>query len=284
MYREVKMGYGEFILQAGTDGGTFTDTVVGAGENYGNRMELVATVQAQPADTTQIAVPNLPAAAAAESTVGAPTPIPAVPTGGGNPVTIIPAPTPLPADALLLGLMSDTSYIDDVGVLHVVGELRNDSNVDAGGISVTVSFYDAGGNFIADTNGKSLVKSLSPGERAPFAAELPPPAGMRNYSIKAVGHPVAVVLRPHTGIVTIHAAEDNIGFYTVSGSIKNMGDAALRQPKVVVSLYNRGGGLINVSFAYLRPRQLAAGKIATFNVPFTYFPGVLNYRLTVVDE
>ncbi len=269
-------GFGVFVLQTETLENIFTDTAVEPGSQVVYRVENATA----PAGIVRVQLPDMPQRV--QSAVRSAAPIPAASVSGS--MTIIPAPTPLPPDALLLGLMSDTSFTDGVGTLHVLGELRNDSNVDVGEMSVTVSFYDAAGDFLMEITGRPLAKTLAPGGRAPFSIETAPPVGWHNYSVKAVGRPIPAILQPQTALVSVSAAEDAVGFYHVSGSVKNMGNTVLKRPKVVVTLYGRGGGVINVGFAYLQPRQLDPGEIAGFDVTFTYFPNVLDYQLVVVDD
>jgi hypothetical protein len=196
-------------------------------------------------------------------------------------VAIIPAPTPLPPDALLLGLMSDASYTDDFNTLNVVGEVRNDSTLDVGEINVIVSFYDASGSFIYEARSETMLKSLTPGQRSPFLLSLERPEGMNNYSIKAVGRPIPSQLTPQLAVVSTKRYEDSIGFYHVEGVIRNNGSIAAKQAKVVVTLYGRGGGVINVGFAYPEPAQLGPGEQAAFDVRFTYFPKVVDQAVVV---
>jgi len=194
---------------------------------------------------------------------------------------IIPAPTPLPADALLLGLISDASYTDEFNTLNVVGEVRNDSNLDVGEVTVVVSFYDTTGNFLSEARDQTMLDHLQPGERSPFLLNLTRPVGMSNYSIKAVGRPVPPQLTSQVAVVQSKAYQDDIGFYHVTGIIENTGSILVQRAKVVVTLYGRGGGVINVGFDYPTPARLAPAERAAFDVKFTYFPHVLEHRIDV---
>jgi hypothetical protein len=166
----------------------------------------------------------------------------------------------------------------------VVGEVRNDSNLDVGDITVIISFYDATGSFISETRGQTMLKTLAPGQRSPFLLSLTRPGGMSNYSIKAVGRPVPPQLNPQISVVKNRAYEDDIGFYHVTGTIQNVGSVIVPQAKVVVTLYGRGGGVINVGFAYPSPAQLKPGVQAAFDVTFTYFPKILSHNIVVVND
>jgi len=279
IFSDMGTGFGVFIFQGETDRNTFVDAAAPAGAPVVYRIENNGAAEQPVAAIVRAVVPAPVTALPAAAEI----PASSAPAGDTR-ITVIPAPTPLPADALLLGLMSDASYTDGVGNVHVMGEVRNDSNLNVGEIAITVSFYDGAGNFITDITAPTMISALNPGERAPFAVSLPRPAGMENYSIKAVGRPTALVLHPQVGIVSISAAEDEVGFYRVSGSVKNMGSVTLDRPKIVVTLLGRGGALVNVAFGYPSPRRLNPGDIAVFDVAFTYFPNVLDYRLQVTGD
>lgn len=195
--------------------------------------------------------------------------------------SIIPAPTPLPTDALLLGLMSDATFQNNFNTLTVVGEIRNDATLDVGHVSVVVSFYDQAGNFLTRIEGEPFRQILAPGDRAGFRLELPTPTGMSNYSIKAVGRPVPPELPPQVVISNSRAYEDGVGFYRVVGTVKNVGVVPIEGSRIVATLYGRGGGVINVNAALPNRDVLVPGQEATFDIAFTYFPYVFRHEVVV---
>ncbi len=275
-------GYGVYVYQGHTRQAAFVDSPTRGGVAYSYKVDSLTNNQMQPLGAARIVMPLKAKAvqapvipSAAESSVN---------TEPLTNIAIIPAPTPLPRDALLLGLMSDTSYTDAFNTLNVMGEVRNDSNVDVGDLAVTVSFYNAAGSFINEATTRTMVKNLAPGERAPFILSLPRPAEMSNYSIKAVGRPVPTQLGPQIAVINSTAYEDDTGFYHVRGAVQNKGSVAVSRPKVVVTLYNRGGGIVNVGFTYPVPARLEPTQRATFDVVFTYFPKVLNHRVVIANN
>lgn len=280
IYSDMGTGYGVVVYKGETNETAFLDNTSRSGMAYAYRVENVDGGQIQSLGSASVVSYRRPDIAGTGVLASASSEI----AGSGSNMAIIPAPTPLPPDALLLGIMSDASYTDKFDILNVVGEVRNDSNLDVGDISVVVSFYNATGSFISETSGKAMLDNLPPGERAPFLLSLTRPAGMSNYSIKAVGRPVPPQLNPQVSIVGSKAYEDNIGFYHVTGTLKNTGSVVIPRAKVIVTLYGRGGGVINVNFAYPVPAQLKPGDLASFDVSFTYFPKILNHVIAVVND
>lgn len=274
-------GYGVYVYKGKTRETAFLDNTSRPGTRYVYKIETVS-------DGLVEAVGLAGVLSYPRSTVAGVAVIPSASvfsgsTGRAN-VAVIPAPTPLPPDALLLGLISDASFTDEFNILSVVGEVRNDSNLDVGDITIVVTFYDAAGSFISETSGHTMLKTLVPGARSPFLLNLSSPPGMSNYSIKAVGRPVPPQLNPQISVIKSSKFEDEIGFYHVTGVIKNTGSVIVSRAKVIVTLYNRGGGVVNVNFAYPVPAQLKPGDTASFDVAFTYFPKVLNNAIVVVND
>ncbi len=280
IYSDMGTGYGVYVYKGQTTSTDFVDNGLRPGLAYIYRVEALDDAQPQAVgivsvgtyDRAPIAGVGLASALSEDVTPARPN------------VAIIPAPTPLPSDALLLGLMSEASYTDAFNTLYVVGEVRNDSNMNVGEGSILVSFYDDAGNFISEARGQTTLDHLTPGQRSPFLLSLPRPPGMSNYSIKAVGRPVPLELTSQIAVVQRKAYQDDVGFYHVEGTIENVGTVPVDQAKVVVTLYGRDGGVINVGFDYPVPAHLNSGDRAVFDVKFTYFPKVLNNGVIVISE
>ena len=279
IYSDMGAGYGLHVYKEDTNEAAFIDNAAQPGRLYSYKVSALEQGEEQSLGVATAV--TWQSAAVAEAKI--------IPSSSSSPlngpanVAVIPAPTPLPPDALLLGLMSDASYTDGFDTLNVVGEVINDSNLDVGKVTIIVTFYDVAGSFIHEAQGKTLVDNLLPGERAPFLLSLPRPAGMSNYSVKAVGRPTPPRLKPQLALLSNKRYEDDAGFFHVTGQIKNTGSVAVDQAKAVVTLYGRGGGVINVGFAYPQPATLAPGQTATFNVSFTYFPKFLDHHVTIVN-
>ena len=281
MYGDMGTGYGVYIFKGRIEASEFVDRGLRSGQQYTYRVEQVGELTNQRGYVAAATFDRAPLASVGlASAIAIDTP-PRRPNSARPNVAIIPAPTPLPADALLLGLMRDSSYTDEFNTLHVIGEVRNDSNLNVGEISVIVSFYDATGSFISEVRGEPMLDNLAPGQRAPFLLSLTRPVGMSNYSIKAVGRPVPLELAAQVTVVQSRAYEDGAGFYHVRGIVENSGSVPVQQAKVIVILYGRGDGIINVGFDHLLQTRLGPSEQAEFDVRFTYFPKVVTHRVLV---
>ena len=280
LYSDMGTGYGVYIYKGKTTAAEFVDGGLRPGMAYMYRLETLAGGQLQRVGWVSVGASNRASVAGIGLASS-----PATAAMAARPLAaIIPAPTPLPPDALLLGLMSDASYTDPFDILNVVGEVRNDTNLNVGEIVIIASFYDTSGNFISEARGEALLNYLPPGQRSPFLLSLLRPVGMSNYSIKAVGRPAPLELTPQMAIIQPKAYQDEVGFYHVEGGVENVGAIPVDRAKVIVTLYSRGGGVINVGFDYPVPARLNPGDRAAFEVKFTYFPKVLNHSVIVINE
>jgi hypothetical protein len=201
-------------------------------------------------------------------------------------VRVTPAPTPLPPDTVILGLLSATDYSDDLeGTLTIVGEVRNDSHLDVGETAVTATFYGTDGQVIGEASGSTMLRALPPGVRSPFMITLPRPAGLENYSTRATGRPItSTPTDAELDVVASRRFEDTAGFYHIAGVIENPGGRRVEQARVIVTLYDRAGRVINVGFAYPQPPSLSPNDRADFDVTFTYYPKVFSHMAVALGD
>ena len=67
-----------------------------------------------------------------------------------------------------LEILSNSSYVDAVGYMHVVGEIKNIADGDATYVKVIATFYNSTGHVVATDFTYSDPSNLSPGQKAPF--------------------------------------------------------------------------------------------------------------------
>jgi hypothetical protein len=199
-------------------------------------------------------------------------------------VVVTPAPTALPPDAVLLGLRSDNNFTDGFNTLTVVGEVRNDSNLDVGQTDIAVTFYDAVGSVIGTANGQAMLEVIPPGEVSPFVITLTRPSGLASYSLRAVARPVAPARGAQLSVIEVKRYEDEAGFFHVRGVIENVGNVISKRTKVAAVIYGRDNRVINVSFTYASPPALRPGERATYDIIFTYYPRYVTQRVIPFEE
>jgi hypothetical protein len=189
-----------------------------------------------------------------------------VPTGG-----LTASPTPQGAE-VILGLMGTNDYLDELGNLHVVGEVHNDMPDNVDQIRVTLAFYGESGDVVKEITSAGLLDLLAPGQRTPFVIVWEGATDWERYSLRAAGR--ETTKRPPEGVNVLHsyARLDDVGLYHVVGTLRNEGTTTAYYVKIVVSLYDEWGRIENANFCYAAPSRIAPGMTASFDCPFEYYP------------
>ncbi len=274
IYSDMGSGYGVFVYKARTTEPAFVDKQLRPGATYNYRLTRIEAKQE--IIMAQISIDTF----AGELQVGNNTT--RQPTSSTT--SVIAAPTALPPDAVLLGLVSDNSFTDDFNTLTLVGEVRNDSNLDVGQTDITLTFYDATGSIIGTADGKTLLDIIPPGEKSPFHMTLTRPPGFASYSLRAVARPVPPQQSTQLSVIELKRFEDEAGFFHIKGLIENVGKSVAKRTKVAAVIYARDGNVINVGFTYVDPPTLDPGERAAYDVIFTYYPRYLTQHVIPFEE
>jgi hypothetical protein len=198
-----------------------------------------------------------------------------------TPRRIVAIPTPLPPDTVLLGLMSSHEYEDDLGFFTIVGEVRNDLQMNVGRVLVTATFYNASGDVIEEVSNSTMIDILLPSQRSPFALTLPRPVDLWEYSLRITARPTLEQPLAGLAVVQSRAYEDEVGFYHVTGEVENTGQRTADRVQVVVTLYDKWGKIVNAGFVYSEPRRVRPGEKAAFDCSFNYYPLVKEHAIQV---
>jgi hypothetical protein len=197
------------------------------------------------------------------------------------PRRFVATPTPLPPDTVLLGLMSSHEYEDDLGFFTIVGEVRNDLQMNAGKVLVTATFYNDSGDVIEEVSTSTMMDILLPSQRSPFALTLPRPVDLWEYSLRITARPTLEQPLAGLEVVQSRAYEDEVGFYHVTGEVENSGPRTADRVQVIVTLHDKWGKIVNAGFVYSAPRRVRPGEKAAFDCSFNYYPLVNEYAIQV---
>jgi hypothetical protein len=91
-----------------------------------------------------------------------------LPQNPSNPTTPIQPPQTTQPEKPTPTILSHNSYYDNLGSLHIVGEIVNESTEEMPLVQVIASFYDASNRIIGTRNTYTNPMNLQPGQRAPF--------------------------------------------------------------------------------------------------------------------
>jgi hypothetical protein len=280
VYSDMGSGYDVYIYQAAVADPQYSEYAPIPGATYRYRITAY-----------QDGVESLPARVAV-TTQGAASPPLVASRGpaGGSAVAVpvvTPAPTTVPPDTIILGVVSSEQYVDDLGSVTVAGEVRNDSALNVGNGKIAVTFYDAAGQVLAQDEVSTLLDILSPGQRSPFVLTRPRPPGLADYSLRATARPTTQEPRSRLAVLSSRSFERG-GFYHVAGQVENRGTRSVGRVEVMVTLYSLTGKVVNVGVAWGKPQKnmdkLAPGERADFDCVFTYYPWVSYHKVQAEGE
>jgi hypothetical protein len=274
LYSDMGSGYGVYVYKAAVTQPAFVDKLLQPGMIYNYRLTQVKNgqeiilAQASTATFTNDGLGGGVLASQPELSI----------------INVTAAPTALPPDAVVLGLVSDNDFVDEFNTLTIVGEIRNDSSLDVGQTDISVTLYDTAGATVGTANGSAMFEVIPPGEESPFIMTLTRPPGYASYSLRAVARPVPAKHQAQLAVVEVRRFEDEAGFFHIRGTIKNVGNRVAKRVKVAATIYGRDNGIINVGFTYVDPPTLAPGEQAAYDVIFAYYPRYVSQQVVAFEE
>ncbi len=175
-------------------------------------------------------------------------------------------------------LLSQRSHVDGA-TLRLVGELRSDLAGNAGLVQVVGTFYDANGKVWRASQNYTLLNLLRPGQRSPFVLE----TSGANQIVRAnlLVRAVATSATPRGDLAVLNSSAAVQGdTLVVSGQVRNNGATPASNVRVVASLYDAGGQIVEAGRS--TGASLAAGATAPFQVVIpANWQGYDRYELQV---
>ncbi len=182
----------------------------------------------------------------------------------------------------------DQHYVGSDGALHIVGEVKNNLEYTISQVSIEAALYSDGGEQIATTETSSLIRTVSPGMKAPFdivfvdahARDLAGYSLDLDYRVSA---PKSQVIE----IVDSELKRDMLNNLMITGTVANNGEITANTVSIVATLYDRDGNVAVVSKLQAEPDYLRSDDVAHFVVPVpdkARSEGVVEYALVAESE
>ncbi|NWG36255.1 CFI-box-CTERM domain-containing protein [Nitrososphaera sp.] len=180
--------------------------------------------------------------------------------------------TTLPAYAQDFSFQNESSYVDETRIMHVLGEVRNDSQSAATNVRITASFYDSQGNLLAEQTQAPKIRVINPGGVAPFEMRYIDSATVSQvarYELTATGQE-AESKPASLKILSASSRLDVLGLYFINVNARNDGSETATNPIVIATLYDKDGKVVAVGEALAeggdRVTDLSPGQNAGFGV------------------
>ncbi len=194
------------------------------------------------------------------SSVSSPTP-----KSQSSPATS-PQPQPTPTETRQgVVFLNDSSYKGSDGYLHVIGEVRNDTNGNVGQIKVTASLLDQQRKPYMSVSSLTYLSLLEPGERSPFDVLFQGVTTYGEYQLDLSWDSTSATSKTKLQIRQT-SNTDKDGFYWLNGEVDNAGVQKAEDILLVGGFYDNDGKIIAVSIGFPDVVPLAAGESSPFSL------------------
>ena len=185
-------------------------------------------------------------------------------------------------------IQNDQTYVGNDGVLHIVGEIENNSKTPLNKIKITATLTDENGSEIKRIDGKVMSNTLMPGMKTGFDIITVEKikTDMINYDLE-LDYKMAAPKSQVIDIVSSELTRDKMNNVVISGTLENNGEITANMINVVATLYDRNGNVLTVSKIQTQPDFLRAGESSHFVVPIyekSQSIGAVDYSIVAESD
>lgn len=165
-----------------------------------------------------------------------------------------------------------SSFIDENGIMHVYGEVKNLSTKPMANLVIKASFYGNKGNLLNEFNRSAELSILNPGGISPFEIlyiDSKTVSQLRDFKISTETNPGAneSKLKPLGLKVTpTNSRLDIFGFYYINGEVTNIANHSSTNTLIIATLYDKSGNVIAIGRGLAEPLNITAGASAAFGL------------------
>ncbi|HXG07874.1 MAG TPA: CFI-box-CTERM domain-containing protein [Nitrososphaera sp.] len=167
------------------------------------------------------------------------------------------------------------SYIDETKIMHILGEIRNDSDSAMKNVRITISFYDSEGNLLDEYQRAPALQVINPGESSPFEILLldsDTVERVANFTMTAQGQNTELKEK-QLEIISSNSRLDILGTYYINAAARNNGQERADNAIMIATLYDKDGRVIAIGHALAEAGRgssnITAGSEAPFGIVIT---------------
>ena len=153
-------------------------------------------------------------------------------------------------------------------MLHIVGEIENNTSTPLNQIKISAILLDNNGNEVKSVVGETVSNTIMPEMKGAFDILI------KNVSSESIDdYELNLDYRmaePKNQVIEISSTtltKDTSNNTVITGMLENKGDITANMIRVVATLYDRDGNVVTVSESYTKPDFLRAGDNSNFIIP-----------------
>jgi len=185
-------------------------------------------------------------------------------------------------------IINDQQYVNEDGILHIVGEVENNSSVPLNQIVVTSTFYDIHDKILDTATTNSIQETIMPEKKGPFdltfTSKIIPQ--VYRYSLNIEYKPAEHKIES-LEILSSNVKRDMLDNFFISGTVTNHDQRTANTIVIIATLYDKDGKVVATTKSHTEPEYLKAGGITPFVVLIddkTQSRKAVDYSLMVESE
>jgi hypothetical protein len=173
-----------------------------------------------------------------------------------------------------------STYIGDDGVLHILGDVRNNTG-EVKEVVVGAVLYDQSGQALDQVSGLTATEVIPPHQTSPFEVLAQPPQGFAEFEVIIEGY--ASQRNPRLDLEFEDVTEEFGQAYRLRGKVVNPGGSLEEYVQVVATLYDSKDRVIALGMDLIQPEKLRPGDETAFDIRIdAYIGDFARYELMVV--
>jgi hypothetical protein len=191
--------------------------------------------------------------------------------------------SPSAADAAEGVVIVSSSYFRSGDFLYLVGEVRNDTSTNVNAVEVTATYFDNVDNVLGAASANSEHQILIPGQISPFIIFDAYPTGLVSYTLAVGASPTEAVPVPPLSVLSIRQMAIASDGLALVGELQNTQAITVANTKLIVTLYDAVGKVINAQSDYVFNSLLVPGQKSPFRVILDAGPTIYAGRAIGTD-
>lgn len=181
-------------------------------------------------------------------------------------------------------LPNHSHYVGSDGLLHIVGEVLNNTTAYIASVTIAVSLFSSGGHEVETELGFTWLDNLPSGEKTCFDAALSQTTGWAYYEF---AQPSFSQGRPLPNLTILNAAGSILpymGWYQLTGQVRNEQGTRVDYIACVGTLYNAEGKVVGCDFSPIGSLQHTETRSFTILFAGRNYSDVASYRVQADGE
>ena len=177
-------------------------------------------------------------------------------------------------------IINTSSFVNSIGYLNVVGEVKNTSSNSLEYGQIIASFLDSEGNVVDTSMTYTNIDIIKPGAVVPFKVNVKNNEKIKQYSLQFQANQTNNQRR-NIEIVNNSSNVNSINYLEISGQVKNNTSESQEYVQIVGTFYDENGVVVDVGMTYSSVDVLQPGGTSPFKLTVQNRDEITDYKLQV---